>query len=87
MTHARHMITTEMLDKLQPSVGDCVVIYDRHRKKALFFRKKENGYHLTLTRDRHGHPVRVRKDDILASMDYDGTIIPGDAYNAFELPQ
>ena len=72
------------LEKFDVPVGADIVVYDRRGRRALFYHKGADGYRLKLVRHKSGRPIRVRENDRLATMDYDGEILAGDMLGVFE---
>lgn len=87
MTKNRNKVTTKMLDEQNVEIGGNIVVYDRASRKVLFYRRTEPGYRLILALDKRGKPITIRANDVVLSIDRDGTVIPGDAYGVFTVDE
>lgn len=87
MTHKHDEIILKILNEQAIKLGGHIVIYDRTRRKVLFYRRSTTGYRLTLSLDKRGKPLTIRPSDIVFSIDHDGTVIPGDAYGVFAVEE
>lgn len=74
----------EALDRFPVPVGSHLVLYKRGTRTANFYKKTSTGYVLRLTRNKRHNPIRVRKDDFLLTMDFNGGITAGDPVGVFE---
>lgn len=79
----KNKITYELLNSLDIPDGGSVAIYDRLSRRALFYRNNGGRYTQVLARDKRGTPIMHRDDDMIMSLDFDGTVIPGDPFHAF----
>lgn len=75
--------TKEDLDAFPIPLGCDVVVYVRFMRKALFYRKSENGYTLKHTFNKRGRKISIRKNDYVLTMDFDGSLSAGDSMQVF----
>lgn len=83
MADANHRVTRDKLDAFPIPVGSSLVLYDRRTRKALFFTKNQTSYTLKNTYNKRRRQIQVRRTDYLLTMDFDGSIFPGDTANVF----
>lgn len=74
----------QILDTFPIPIGSHIVLYKRITRTANFYKKTPSGYTLTLTRNKRHNPIRVRKNDFLLTMDFNGGITAGDPVGVFE---
>lgn len=81
------MINRETFTQLEAfgiPAGAEVVIYDRIRRKAVFYHKNADRYRFKLWRDKRSGPIYVRNSDYIFTVDFDGQITAGDMLGVFE---
>ena len=76
--------TFAQLEEFGIPAGAEVVIYDRIRRKAVFYHKKADRYRFKLWRDKRSGPIYVRNSDYIFTVDFDGQITAGDMLGVFE---
>ncbi len=76
--------TFAQLEEFGIPAGAEVVIYDRIRRKAVFYHKNADRYRFKLWRDKRSGPIYVRNSDYIFTVDFDGRITAGDMLGVFE---
>lgn len=76
--------TFAQLEEFGIPAGAEVVIYDRIRRKAVFYHKNADIYRFKLWRDKRSGPIYVRNSDYIFTVDFDGRITAGDMLGVFE---
>lgn len=78
-------VAPEKLDEFMIPDGSDLVVYIRFTRKAVFFHKSSKGhYSLKHTYNKRSKKIQIRKSDYALTMDFDGTITPGDPLQVFE---
>lgn len=79
----KNIVTNELLQSLDVPNGGSVAIYDRLSRQARFYRHNNGQFTHFLTRDKRGKLIVHRDNDMIVSLNYDGTLIYGDPYHVF----
>lgn len=74
------------LDQFGAKVGEDLAIYDEAERTIYFFHHGEEGYRLRMKRGKRKRKTKVRPDDVLIRINFDGTVSHGiDEIEEFEI--
>lgn len=78
-------VSIAQLDEFAIPDNSDLVVFIRAKRMAVFFHKKTKGvYTMKHTYNKRGRKIQILKSDYALTMDFDGTVTPGDPLQVFE---